>query len=125
MPDFLVPLREWAAAFAGVPADGLQQVLVTEYAPGAGIGWHRDKAMFADVVAVSFLASCVLRFRRKQGAGWERVSRGLAARSAYRLRGPARWEWEHSIPPVDGLRYSVTFRTFVAGDTHRQGAPQR
>lgn len=50
VPDFLLALRETAAAFAGVRASDLQQVLVTEYAPGAGIGWHRDKPMFGDVV---------------------------------------------------------------------------
>jgi alkylated DNA repair dioxygenase AlkB len=36
----------------------------------------------------------------------------VAPRSAYLLRGPARFDWEHSIPPLDRLRYSVTFRTF-------------
>ena len=30
--------------------------------------------------------------------------------SAYLLSGPARSEWEHSIPPVDATRYSITFR---------------
>jgi len=113
IPPFLLTLREAAAAFAAIPADGLQQVLVTEYAAGAGIGWHRDKPMFQDVVALSFLSPCTLRFRRREGAGWQRAARGVAARSAYLLRGPARWDWQHSIPPLDRLRYSVTFRNFV------------
>jgi alkylated DNA repair dioxygenase AlkB len=115
LPSFLLTLREQAAAFAALPPDGLQQVLVTEYAAGAGIGWHRDKPMFQDVVAVSFLSPCTLRFRRRDGAGWERAARTAASRSAYVLRGPARWEWQHSIPPVDRLRYSATFRNFVEG----------
>jgi alkylated DNA repair dioxygenase AlkB len=123
IPAFLLPLREQAAAFAGVAAEGLQQILVTEYAPGAGIGWHRDKTMFEDVVAVSFLSPCVLRFRRKQDAGWVRAARAVAPRSAYVLRGPARREWQHSVPPVDRLRYAVTFRNFVAGEEPwREGA---
>jgi alkylated DNA repair dioxygenase AlkB len=113
IPSFLLPLRRQAAAFAQIPADGLQQVLVTEYAPDAGIGWHRDKSMFEDVVAVSFLSPCTLRFRRRQAQGWERASLEIGARSAYVLRGPARREWQHSVPPVDRLRYSVTFRNFV------------
>ncbi len=113
-PDFLLPLRDKAAGFAGVDADGLRQVLVTEYAPGAGIGWHRDKPMFEDVVAVSLLAPCTLRFRRARTKGWERASVAVAPRSAYLLRGPARNEWEHSIPPLDALRYSITFRNFAA-----------
>ena len=114
VPRFLLPLRDRAAAFAGVAADSLQQILVTEYAPGAGIGWHRDRPMFEDVIAISFLSPCVLRFRRKHAAGWDRASHEVNARSAYLLRGPARREWQHSVPPVDRLRYSVTFRNFVA-----------
>jgi hypothetical protein len=39
----------------------------------------------------------------------------LQPRSAYLLRDAARWEWQHSVPPVDALRYSVTFRK-LAGD---------
>jgi alkylated DNA repair dioxygenase AlkB len=114
IPSFLLALRVQAAAFASIPAESLQQILVTEYAPGAGIGWHRDKPMFQDVIAVSFLSPCTLRFRRKDGGSWQRAARAAASRSAYVLRGPARWDWQHSIPPVDRLRYSVTFRNFVA-----------
>jgi hypothetical protein len=52
MPAFLLPLREAAATFAGIRADALQHALVTEYGAGAGIGWHKDKAVFGDVVGV-------------------------------------------------------------------------
>jgi alkylated DNA repair dioxygenase AlkB len=111
VPPFLLDLRVAAASFAGLDAQSLQHVLVTEYAPGAGIGWHRDKAEFGDVVGVSLLAPCVFRFRRALGLkGWERARRVLEPRSAYLLRGPSRVEWEHSIPPVRSLRYSITFR---------------
>jgi alkylated DNA repair dioxygenase AlkB len=110
LPEFLLPLRERAAEIAGLTPQSLQQILVTEYAPGAPIGWHRDKPMFQDVVAISFLSSCLLRFRRRLQDGWERRSLEVLPRSAYVLRGPARNEWEHSIPPVSVLRYSVTFR---------------
>jgi alkylated DNA repair dioxygenase AlkB len=112
MPDFLLPLRDIAARFAGLPPERFQQALVTEYAPSAGIGWHRDKPMFEDVVAFSLLAPCTLRFRRKNGSGWLRRSQVVAPRSAYLLRGPARFDWEHSIPPLTALRYSITLRTF-------------
>jgi alkylated DNA repair dioxygenase AlkB len=114
LPDFLVELRETAAAFAQVAPRGLDQALVTEYAPGAGIGWHRDKPMFGQVVAFSFLSACTLRFRRCNGTRWERRSHRLAPRSAYILDGEARWDWEHSIPQGDALRYSVTFRNLLA-----------
>jgi alkylated DNA repair dioxygenase AlkB len=112
MPDFLEPLKQIAADFSGIPAQNLQQALVTEYAPGAGIGWHRDKPMLEDVVALSFLAPCVLRLRRREGTGWLRRSVPVAPRSGYLLRGPSREDWEHSIAPMETLRYSVTFRSF-------------
>jgi alkylated DNA repair dioxygenase AlkB len=120
MPDFLAPLRARAAAVAGLDVDGLQQALVTEYEAGVTIGWHRDKPMFEDVVALSLLSPCRLRLRRKHGSGWERWSTEIAPRSIYRLSGPARHEWEHSIPPVEARRYSVTFRSFVAGFSSTQ-----
>jgi alkylated DNA repair dioxygenase AlkB len=112
IPSFLLGLRTDAAAFAGVSADSLQQILINEYAPGAGIGWHRDRPMFSDVIAVSLSAPAILRLRRRQGNEWGRASRTLQPRSAYLLRGAVRWEWQHSVPPVDALRYSVTFRKF-------------
>ena len=112
---FLLPLRALAAAFAGMEPPALQHVLVTEYGPGAGIGWHRDKAVFGQVVGISLLVPCTLRFRRRLNTGaakrqWERASVLVEAGSAYHLSGPARLEWEHSIASVDALRYSITFR---------------
>lgn len=112
LPEFLLSLRPVVAAFAGIEPERLQQVLVTEYDAGAGIGWHRDKAMFGEVVGLSLLSSCRFRLRRKAGSTWERVSLVAQPRSAYLLSGPSRTEWEHSIPPVDTLRYSITFRNF-------------
>lgn len=111
IPDRLMPYREIAAGFAGVEPDSLEHLLIIEYAPGAGIGWHRDRPQFGIVVALSLLAPCRMRFRRKAGAGWERRDQVLAPRSAYLLDGPGRDVWEHSIPAVDVLRYSLTFRT--------------
>jgi alkylated DNA repair dioxygenase AlkB len=112
MPAFLLSLRERAARFAGLEASEFQHVLLTEYAAGAGIGWHRDKPMFAEVVGISLGSPCVFRFRRKAGSKWERASVVTEPRSAYLLQGPSRTEWEHSIPAVDSLRYSITFRNF-------------
>jgi len=84
---------------------------VTEYSPGAAIGWHKDKAVFDEVVGVSLGAPCTFRLRRKAGAKWERRNLTLESGSAYVITGEARTDWEHSIPPVDALRYSVTFRS--------------
>ena len=111
IPSFLLPARNRAAAFAELSPEDLPHVLVTEYGPRAAIGWHRDKAVFGDVVGISLLSSCNFRLRRKSGTKWERYSIRIEPRSAYLLRGPSRTEWEHSIPGVDSLRYSITFRS--------------
>jgi len=111
MQWFLLPVRERAAAFAGFAPERLQHVLITEYRPGAAIGWHRDRANFGDVIGVSLLSPCTFRMRRRHGSGWERAAMRLDRRSVYLMRGPSRDEWEHSIPAVDELRYSITFRT--------------
>ncbi|RUU46850.1 alpha-ketoglutarate-dependent dioxygenase AlkB [Mesorhizobium sp. M6A.T.Ce.TU.002.03.1.1] len=111
IPAFLMPLREKVAAFARLPADAFVQVLINEYRPGAGIGWHRDKPHFDAVAGVSLLAPCSFRLRRKNGTRWDRETITLEPRSAYLMTGPARTEWEHSIPPVAEHRYSITLRT--------------
>jgi len=113
-PAFLIPLRRKVAAVFDRPEETFRQVLVNEYRPGAGIGWHRDKAQFDEVVGVSLLHPCTLRFRRKSGPTWDRVSLRIEPRSAYLLSGQARTLWEHSIPVVDRLRFSITLRTLVA-----------
>ncbi|MFL6798664.1 MAG: alpha-ketoglutarate-dependent dioxygenase AlkB [Xanthobacteraceae bacterium] len=111
IPDFLKPLRAQAGRFSGIAPSELQHVLVTEYRPGAAIGWHKDKAEFGEVIGISLTASCTFRFRRREGDGWRRASLILEPRSAYLLSAAARSEWEHSIPAVEHLRYSITFRT--------------
>jgi alkylated DNA repair dioxygenase AlkB len=111
MPDWLRPLRDRAAAFAGVPPDDFAHVLINEYQEGAPIGWHRDRPAFEKVVGVSLFSPCVMRLRRRtEAGGFERRSIPLAPRSAYLLSGEARNVWEHSIPEARALRYSITFR---------------
>ncbi len=115
IPQFLLPLRERAAAFAGIARDDLVHALITEYRPGGAIGWHRDRPYYADVIGISLLSPCTFRLRKKRGAksgsSWDRVSLRLDRRSIYLMRGASRDEWQHSIPAVDALRYSVTFRS--------------
>ena len=111
IPAFLHPARVLAAAFAALEPEDLPHVLVTEYSPGTPIGWHRDKGVFDEVIGLSLQASCTFRFRRRKGPAWERFSLTAEPRSAYLLSGASRTEWEHSIPPVDALRYSITFRS--------------
>jgi len=111
IPDWLHPVRARAAALAGLEPEAFVHALMIEYAPGAGIGWHRDRPVFGEVAGISLLARAPLRFRRKAGAKWERFTLTAEPRSAYLLRGEARHEWEHSIPQLETLRYSVTLRT--------------
>jgi len=111
IPDYLVPLRTQAADLAGVSPDHLAEALITEYSPGASIGWHKDAQPFGIVVGISLLSASRFRFRRGKMRAWETAEVPLPPRSAYVLTGPARTEWEHSIPSVKELRYSVTFRT--------------
>jgi alkylated DNA repair dioxygenase AlkB len=85
-------------------------VLLTKYPPGSTIGWHKDRSVFGEVIGISLLSPCTFRFRKKTGTKWERASIVAEPRSAYLLAGPARTEWQHSIPAVEALRYSITFR---------------
>jgi DNA oxidative demethylase len=114
IPDWLQPLREEAAAFAEIKPDEFVHVLLARYDPGAGIGWHRDRDVFDQVVGISLNTPATLRFRRRTASGFKRASLEVQPRSAYLLSGESRWEWEHSIAPGDRLRFSITFRTLSA-----------
>ncbi len=114
LPEPMLWLRDRCAALMERDAGDLVQVLVSRYPAGAGIGWHRDAPLFGpQVVGVSLLAPCRLRFQRRTAEIRRVHELQLAPRSAYVLAGPARWSWQHSIPAVAELRYSVTFRTVV------------
>lgn len=111
MPGIFSFVRERAASVAAIPPEDFAEVLVTEYRPGAGIGWHRDAPPFGIVAGVSLAGKCRMRFQR--GAGTERqiAAIELQPRSMYLLTGEARTKWEHTIPATKELRYSITFRT--------------
>ena len=111
IPEWLTPVRETAARFAGVESDDFVHVLLARYDPDAGIGWHRDRDVFDKVVGISLGTSATLRFRRRKPGGFDRASLDVAPRSAYLLSGEVRWDWEHRITPGDKLRFSITFRT--------------
>jgi alkylated DNA repair protein (DNA oxidative demethylase) len=114
IPDWLVPVRGRAAGLAAVRSEELVQVLVQRYPEGAPIGWHRDSPAYERVAGISLLSAARMRFRR--GSGEERVQweLPLEPRSGYVLAGPARWTWEHHVPPAKSLRYSITFRSLRA-----------
>jgi alkylated DNA repair dioxygenase AlkB len=116
---FLLPLRARAAAWAGVPAEDFTHALVAEYSPGTQLGWHRDVPNFELVVGVSLNTAARMRFRRYPPKPREKsIAIELAPRSIYRLQGEARWDWQHSVPPTPGLRYSITFRTLRGARPH-------
>jgi alkylated DNA repair dioxygenase AlkB len=124
VPEFLLGLRDKAGALAGVDPAAFVKALVTEYPPGAELGWHRDAPMFGAAIAGFSLASpCRMRLRRvcAQREAFERASIDLEPRSAYVMSGPARSEWQHSIAAVDALRYSITFRTLRTPGRRRSG----
>jgi alkylated DNA repair dioxygenase AlkB len=114
IPDWLLPIRAHAASFAGIKAEEFVQALIARYDPGAGIGWHRDRDVFENVVGISLGTPATLRFRQRTTSGFRRANLQVVPRSAYFLSGAARHEWEHSIAPGDQLRFSITFRSLSA-----------
>ena len=111
IPDWLQPIRERAADFAGLRSDDFVHVLLARYDPGAGIGWHRDRDVFEKVVGISLNTPATLRFRQRTPTGFKRANLEVQPRSAYLLAGEARHDWKHSISPGQSLRFSITFRT--------------
>lgn len=109
-PEFILPIRERAANFAGLAPTALVEGMVIEYPPGAPIGWHRDAPQFGIVIGISLAGESRMRFKPYKAEG-KPVSPTLERRSIYVMRGPARWRFQHSIPAVKQLRYSITFRT--------------
>ena len=124
MPAPLQALRAQLAAFAGIAAHDFVHAMVAEYSPGTPLGWHRDAPHYELIAGVSLGSAARLRFRPY--TPWDDAEKAavsndtlltleLAPRSAYLMRGPARWAWQHSVPPVPALRYSVTMRTGRVG----------
>ena len=112
IPEWLLDLRGRAAGALGAAPEAVEEILVSRYEPGAGIGWHRDAPMFGPVVlGVSLLGSCRMRFQRTEAGQRQTAEAVLSPRSSYMLTGKARFVWQHSIPPAKELRYSITFMT--------------
>jgi len=113
IPDLFLPLRARVAEFAGRDATEFAELLVTDYPPGAGIGWHRDAPGFDIVVGVSLVSECTMQFRPwpVEKKPTKPLRRLLEPRSAYILRGPSRIRWQHHIAATKNRRLSLTFRT--------------
>lgn len=118
LPAFLLPLRARIAHWSGVDSDAFAMALINEYRPGTPIGWHRDAPQYGIVAGVSLSSACRMTFRPYRSPAAPASPRRAATheivldrRSAYLMTGEARQAYEHHIPPVARLRYSVTFRT--------------
>lgn len=135
IPEFLIGIRSRAASFAGIAADELVQAMVSEYSVGTPIGWHRDAPQFGIIIGISLGSACRMRLKAYAGhvshasrQDAREVARAtqssvlslrLEPRSIYVMRGPARSEWQHSIPAVERLRYLITFRSLRSSKTTR------
>lgn len=113
IPDWLLPARRLAEQFAGLDEGTLVQALIIRYDPGAGIGWHKDRPVFEQVVGMSLGNEATLRLRRRRETGFDRTKVELSPRSIYHLSGEVRHGWEHSIAPMEVPRWSITFRSLA------------
>ena len=120
LPAFLDPIRARLAEWARIDPQDFAMALINEYRPGTPIGWHRDAPQYELIAGVSLLSACVMRLRpyvSPAHAAAQKVRRTtsheieLLPRSAYVIKGEARSAFEHSIPAVTAMRYSITFRT--------------
>ncbi len=114
LPDWLEELRENLAPQFERDPQAFVQGLLIRYDPGAGIGWHRDRPQYGQVIGLSLSNSAIMRFRRRLANGrFERIGVEMPRRSAYLLSGPARLEWQHSIAPMEVTRRSITLRSIA------------
>lgn len=133
LPPFLRPLQRKVAKWLHIPASHVGEALITEYTEGAAIGWHVDSEPCEHIVGISLAGWSLMRLRPVHPSGYSDASRSrlrgsprmkrdiathaLGPRSAYILQGDSRWFYQHSIPPVEELRYSITFRTLLRPST--------
>ena len=115
IPAFLFPLRDKVASWLGIGAEALVHGLVSEYRPGTPLGWHRDVPDFEAIAGVSLGGTARMKLRPykpgERNLAKDVIALDLEPRSAYSIRGAARWGWQHSVAPTTELRYSITFRT--------------
>jgi alkylated DNA repair dioxygenase AlkB len=120
MPAFLLPLRTRAGKLFDIDPNSFSQSSIIEYSTGSPIGWHRDISQFGVVVGISLGAACRMRFRKYNRVRSRILKRDeilsieLEPRSLYLMSGASRELWQHSIPPVKDLRYSIMMRTLRA-----------
>ena len=124
LPPALCPLRDRmveaacqrlgpALTLAGRRPADFARCTVLHYAPGAGIGWHTDSAIFGPTVLALSLGTAArlqLRSGDNTGRGGPAFDLALAPRSLFVLAGEARATWKHRLCSVAHERYSITVR---------------
>jgi alkylated DNA repair dioxygenase AlkB len=113
LPGFLSKLQRRIAKWLDIPEWRVAEALINEYSPGTSIGWHRDREHFETIIGVSLAGWARMRFRPLSKIGERNavMSVEVEPRSVYIMQGDVRWRWQHSVAPVEALRYSITFRT--------------
>ncbi len=120
LPPFLAGVQRKVAKWLDIPMTRVVEALITEYTGGAQIGWHRDNESFDAIIGISLGSWCRMRLRplssrtRGRRSGKEVTWINLEPRSAYLMQNESRWLYQHSIPKVENLRYSITLRTLPA-----------
>jgi alkylated DNA repair dioxygenase AlkB len=107
-------LLEKVAEKFQINAEKFAELLLTEYPIASVINWHRDAPPFDQIAGISLHSDCTMRFRPYEKAAQGRraiITLPLERRSLYLIEGAARTDWEHSIPAVSKVRYSITLRT--------------
>jgi alkylated DNA repair dioxygenase AlkB len=107
-------LIDKTAAYLNIGAKDFQELLVIEYPVGSVMNWHRDAPPFELIAGISLLSDCILKFRpygkSRQGKS-SVISLPVKRRSLYVMKDEIRNDWEHSVPKMNRVRYSITLRT--------------
>jgi alkylated DNA repair dioxygenase AlkB len=83
-------------------------ISINEYQTGNAIAPHIDSLSSGPIITiVSLLSDAVMVFSNNN----QHISRLVPARSLVQFSGPLRFDWEHSIEPVESTRFSIVFRS--------------
>jgi alkylated DNA repair dioxygenase AlkB len=97
-----------------IEMDAFKELLITEYPVGSVINWHRDAQPFDVIAGISLASDCRFKLRPHDKNKQTRSNTHtiiLKRCSLYLMQGAARTDWQHSIAPVQNIRYSITLRT--------------
>lgn len=107
-------LVERVAGHLSIPTNQIAELLLTEYPVGSVINWHRDAPLFDVIAGISLSSDCLFKLRPHDKLKQTRkatITLPVSRRSLYIMSGISREEWQHSIAPVEQVRYSITLRT--------------